>query len=167
MHLRMVIGTLWPNEPYSSRCPAKRIGEPRRARHGVGGGCPDDRRQCGGVLIVEPPGKLLEYRHRARPDDPRALWGAAAGQRPSSATSMTHQSLLRDAGTLVSDAVLIMIERGFRHLPIVGPAADPRHVFRCATRCRVRSARRRGHGRIQRTGERRQGIIFSVKGRLP
>ena len=31
--------------------------------------------------------------------------------------------------TPVSDAVVIMIERGFRHLPIVGPAAKILGVF--------------------------------------
>jgi CBS domain-containing protein len=83
--------------------------------------CAMTRANCGSVLVMEPPDKLLGIvterdlmtRVLAKALDPR--------QTPLSQIMTPHPQCVPPE-TKVSDAVLIMIERGFRHLPIV--AAD-------------------------------------------
>ena len=83
---------------------------------------------CGSVLIVEPPGKLLGI-VTERDLMTRVLAKALPPDRTLVSEVMTRNPYCVTPETLVSDAVLIMIERGFRHLPIVGPAAKILGVF--------------------------------------
>lgn len=86
------------------------------------------RANCGSVLIMEPPDALLGIvterdlmtRVLARGLDPEATTVRAV---------MTPHPICVPPETRVSDAVVIMIERGFRHLPIVGPHAKILGVF--------------------------------------
>ena len=55
---------------------------------------------------------------------------------------MTPNPMCVPPETQVSDAVVIMIERGFRHLPIVVAGRRSWACSRCATRCRAKSATR-------------------------
>ena len=86
------------------------------------------RANCGSVLIVEPPGKLLGI-VTERDLMTRVLAKALPPDRTLVSEVMTRNPYCVTPETLVSDAVLIMIERGFRHLPIVGPAAKILGVF--------------------------------------
>jgi CBS domain-containing protein len=82
--------------------------------------CAMTRANCGSVLVMEPPDRLLGIvterdlmtRVLARALEPR--------QTPLSQVMTPHPQCVAPE-TKVSDAVLIMIERGFRHLPVVGP----------------------------------------------
>lgn len=86
------------------------------------------RANCGSVLIMEPPDALLGIvterdlmtRVLARGLDPEATTVRAV---------MTPHPICVPPETRVSDAVVIMIERGFRHLPIIGPHAKILGVF--------------------------------------
>jgi CBS domain-containing protein len=79
--------------------------------------CAMTRANCGSVLVMEPPDRLvgivterdLMTRVLARALEPRAT---------TLAQIMTPQPRCVAPETKVSDAVLIMIERGFRHLPV-------------------------------------------------
>ncbi len=90
--------------------------------------CAMTRANCGSVLIMEPPDKLLGIlterdlmtRVLARALDPRQTLVSQI---------MTANPLCVAPETKVSDAVLIMIERGFRHLPLVGPDRKVLGVF--------------------------------------
>jgi CBS domain-containing protein len=90
--------------------------------------CAMTRANCGSVLVMEPPDKLLGIvterdlmtRVLARSLDPRQT---------SLLQVMTPHPLCVPPETKVSDAVLILIERGFRHLPIVGPDRKILGVF--------------------------------------
>jgi CBS domain-containing protein len=81
--------------------------------------CAMTRANCGSVLVMEPPDKLLGIvterdlmtRVLARALEPK--------QTPLSQVMTPHPQCVAPE-TKVSDAVLIMIERGFRHLPVVG-----------------------------------------------
>jgi CBS domain-containing protein len=72
---------------------------------------------CGSVLVMEPPDRLLGIlterdlmtRVLARDRDP---------QRTTVGEVMTAHPTCVPPETLVADAVLVMLERGFRHLPI-------------------------------------------------
>ncbi|MDB5899309.1 MAG: putative signal transduction protein with domain [Ramlibacter sp.] len=83
--------------------------------------CAMTRANCGSVLVMEPPDRLLGIvterdlmtRVLARALDPKLTLLAQV---------MTAHPQCVPPETKVSDAVLILIERGFRHLPIV--AAD-------------------------------------------
>ncbi|MBL8310630.1 MAG: CBS domain-containing protein [Burkholderiales bacterium] len=83
---------------------------------------------CGSVLIVEPPGKLLGI-VTERDLMTRVLARALPPDKTVVADVMTRNPYCVTPETLVSDAVLIMIERGFRHLPIVGPGGKILGVF--------------------------------------
>jgi len=83
---------------------------------------------CGSVLIVEPPGKLLGI-VTERDLMTRVLAKALPPDKTVVADVMTRNPYCVTPETLVSDAVLIMIERGFRHLPILGPGAKILGVF--------------------------------------
>src|SRR5512133_3283242 len=79
--------------------------------------CVMTRANCGSVLVIEPPDGLLGIltardlmtRVRARGADPE---GAPARE------VMTPKPVCVAPGMRVSEAVVIMLERGFRHLPI-------------------------------------------------
>jgi CBS domain-containing protein len=81
--------------------------------------CAMTRANCGSLLVMEPPDKLLGIvterdlmtRVLARALDPR--------QTPLAQVMTPHPTCVAPE-TRVSDAVQIMLERGFRHLPIVG-----------------------------------------------
>jgi CBS domain-containing protein len=82
--------------------------------------CAMTRANCGSVLVMEPPDRLMGI-VTERDLMTRVLAKALDPQRTTLAQIMTAQPQCVPPETKVSDAVLIMIERGFRHLPIVGP----------------------------------------------
>jgi two-component system CheB/CheR fusion protein len=70
---------------------------------------------------------------------------------------MTPNPICVPPETKVSDAVLLMLERGFRHLPLVAGQEDPGRVLGAR---RAAAGDRHGAqpGRVQRAGERRAGF---------
>jgi CBS domain-containing protein len=90
--------------------------------------CAMTRANCGSILVMEPPDRLLGIlterdlmtRVVARALDPK--------QTPVTEV-MTPNPQCVAPETKVSDAVLIMLERGFRHLPIVAPGGKILGVF--------------------------------------
>jgi CBS domain-containing protein len=90
--------------------------------------CAMTRANCGAILVMAPPDRLLGIlterdlmtRVLARPLDPKATTVTEV---------MTPNPICVPPETRVSDAVLVMLERGFRHLPIVGPDARILGVF--------------------------------------
>lgn len=90
--------------------------------------CVMTRANCGSILVLEPPDRLLGIvterdvmtRLVARGLDPKST---------RLADIMTAKPICVPPTMPVSDAVVIMIERGFRHLPIVGPGAKVLGVF--------------------------------------
>lgn len=90
--------------------------------------CAMTRANCGSVLVMEPPDRLLGIvterdlmtRVLARALDPK---GTLLSQ------VMTAHPICVAPEMKVSDAVLIMIERGFRHLPIVSAERKILGVF--------------------------------------
>ena len=74
---------------------------------------------CGSVLIVDTPGKLLGI-VTERDLMTRVLAKALSPANTLVSEVMTKNPHCVAPDTLVSDAVLVMIERGFRHLPIMG-----------------------------------------------
>lgn len=83
---------------------------------------------CGSVLIVDTAGSLLGI-VTERDLMTRVLAKALNPTTTTVSDIMTRNPRCVGPDLLVSDAVLIMIERGFRHLPIVGPAAKILGVF--------------------------------------
>ncbi|MBK7000277.1 MAG: CBS domain-containing protein [Rhodoferax sp.] len=90
--------------------------------------CAMTRAHCGSVLIVDTPGNLLGI-VTERDLMTRVLAKALDPQKTTLADIMTRNPFCVPPEMPVSDAVLIMIERGFRHLPIVGPNARILGVF--------------------------------------
>ena len=90
--------------------------------------CTMTRANCGSVLIVEAPGTLLGI-VTERDLMTRVLAKALDPQTTRVADVMTRNLYCVAPEVLVSDAVLIMIERGFRHLPIVSPTGKIMGVF--------------------------------------
>lgn len=86
------------------------------------------RANCGSVLIMEPPEALLGI-VTERDLMTRVLARALDPERTTVREVMTAHPICVTPETRVSDAVLIMIERGFRHLPIVGPGSRILGVF--------------------------------------
>ena len=90
--------------------------------------CAMTRANCGSVLVMEPPDRLLGIvterdlmtRVLARALDPKATLLTQI---------MTAHPVCVGPEMKVSDAVLIMIERGFRHLPIVSAERKILGVF--------------------------------------
>ena len=83
---------------------------------------------CGSVLIVDTPGKLLGIVTE------RDLMTRVLAKALSPSTTLVSEVMTKNPHcitpeTLVSDAVLVMIERGFRHLPIMGPNGKLLGVF--------------------------------------
>jgi len=80
--------------------------------------CVMTRANCGSVLIMEPPDSLLGILTE-RDLMTRVL---ARGLDPDQTTTrevMTPNPICVPPETRVSDAVVLMLERGFRHLPLV------------------------------------------------
>ncbi|HSV36556.1 MAG TPA: CBS domain-containing protein [Ramlibacter sp.] len=83
---------------------------------------------CGSVLVMEPPDKLQGI-VTERDLMTRVLAKARDPQTTRLRDVMTPNPQCVAPETRVSDAVVIMIERGFRHLPIVGPGGKILGVF--------------------------------------
>ena len=90
--------------------------------------CVMTRANCGSVLVMEPPDKLLGILTE-RDLMTRVLARALDPQKTVVADVMTGSPTCVGPETRVSDAVLIMLERGFRHLPVVGPSSRILGVF--------------------------------------
>jgi CBS domain-containing protein len=83
---------------------------------------------CGSVLVMEPPARLLGI-VTERDLMTRVLAKARNPETTRVVEVMTPNPQCVAPETKVSDAVVIMIERGFRHLPIVGPGGKVMGVF--------------------------------------
>lgn len=83
---------------------------------------------CSSVVVMEPPDKLLGI-VTERDLMTRVLAKGRNSQGTPLSEVMTPNPLCVPPETPVSDAVVIMIERGFRHLPIVGPGSKVLGVF--------------------------------------
>jgi len=90
--------------------------------------CVMTRANCGSVLIMEPPDRLLGI-VTERDLMTRVLAKARNATTTTVSEVMTPNPRCVPPETLVSDAVLIMIERGFRHLPVVAPGNKILGVF--------------------------------------
>ena len=90
--------------------------------------CAMTRANCGSILVMEPPDRLLGI-VTERDLMTRVLAKALEPKLTTLAQVMTPNPQCVPPETRVSDAVLIMIERGFRHLPIVGPDRKILGVF--------------------------------------
>jgi CBS domain-containing protein len=90
--------------------------------------CVMTRANCGSVLVMEPPDKLLGI-VTERDLMTRVLAKALDPQKTHLTEVMTANPLCVPPETKVADAVLIMLERGFRHLPVVGPGSKILGVF--------------------------------------
>ena len=84
--------------------------------------CVMTRANCGSVLIVDTTGQLLGI-VTERDLMTRVLAKALVPTTTRVSEVMTKKPYSVTPETLVSDAVLIMIERGFRHLPIMATNA--------------------------------------------
>ena len=90
--------------------------------------CVMTKANCGSVLIVDTPGKLLGI-VTERDLMTRVLAKALEPKSTLVADVMTRHPLCAAPDMLVSDAVLIMIERGFRHLPVISGTGKILGVF--------------------------------------
>jgi CBS domain-containing protein len=90
--------------------------------------CVMTRANVGSVLIMEPPDKLLGI-VTERDLMTRVLAKALEPQATTVRQVMTPNPICVPPETRVSDAVVIMIEKGFRHLPIVGAGGKLLGVF--------------------------------------
>jgi CBS domain-containing protein len=86
------------------------------------------RANCGSVLIMEPPEALLGI-VTERDLMTRVLARGLDPERTTVREVMTPNPICVGPETKVSDAVVIMIERGFRHLPIIGSGKKIMGVF--------------------------------------
>ena len=80
--------------------------------------CVMTRANCGSVLIMEPPDILLGILTE-RDLMTRVLARGVDPERTTTREIMTPNPICVPPETLVSDAVVLMLERGFRHLPVV------------------------------------------------
>ena len=83
---------------------------------------------CGSVLIIDPASALLGI-VTERDLMTRVLAKALDPARTLVSAVMTPHPQCITPDTRVSDAVLIMIERGFRHLPVIGEGGHILGVF--------------------------------------
>jgi CBS domain-containing protein len=90
--------------------------------------CLMTKANCGSVLILDTAGALLGILTE-RDLMTRVLARALDPQKTPVSEVMTRSPYCVAPEVRVADAVLIMIERGFRHLPIVGPANKIMGVF--------------------------------------
>ena len=102
--------------------------------------CVMTRANCGSVLIIDASNTLLGI--VTERDLMTRLVAKALDPATTHVTDiMTHGPLCVVPETRVADAVLIMIERGFRHLPIVPKTTGFWACFRCAMPCRAKCKR--------------------------
>lgn len=80
--------------------------------------CVMTRANCGSVLVMEPPDILLGILTE-RDLMTRVLARGRDPDRTLTREVMTPNPICVPPETLVSDAVVLMLERGFRHLPLV------------------------------------------------
>ena len=80
--------------------------------------CVMTRANCGSVLVMELPDTLLGILTE-RDLMTRVLAKGLDPERTAAREVMTPNPLCVPPETLVSDAVVLMLERGFRHLPLV------------------------------------------------
>jgi len=73
---------------------------------------------CGSVIVMTPPDSLLGILTE-RDLMTRVLARSVDPQRTAVREVMTAKPVCTSPETRVSDAVLVMLERGFRHLPVV------------------------------------------------
>ena len=90
--------------------------------------CVMTKANCGSVLIVDTSGKMLGIVTE------RDLMTRVLAKAQNPATTLVGDVMTRNPHCVgpdmrVADAVLIMIERGFRHLPVVSPAGKILGVF--------------------------------------
>lgn len=90
--------------------------------------CIMTRANCGSVLIVDTPGTLLGILTE-RDLMTRVLAKALSPEKTKVSEVMTRSPYCVAPETRVADAVVIMIERGFRHLPVVGASSKILGVF--------------------------------------
>lgn len=90
--------------------------------------CVMTKANCGSVLIVDTSGNMQGI-VTERDLMTRVLAKARNPEQTKVADVMTKNPITVEPEMLVSDAVLIMIERGFRHLPIVAPGNKILGVF--------------------------------------
>jgi signal-transduction protein with cAMP-binding, CBS, and nucleotidyltransferase domain len=90
--------------------------------------CAMTKANCGSVLILDAAGGMLGILTE-RDLMTRVLAKALNPQTTRVSEVMTADPQSVGPDTKVSEAVLIMIERGFRHLPIVSPACKILGVF--------------------------------------
>ena len=90
--------------------------------------CTMTRAGCGSILVMEPPDRLLGI-VTERDLMTRVLARALEPRQTTLAQIMTAQPRCVPPETVVSDALVIMLEYGFRHLPIVGPDRKVMGVF--------------------------------------
>jgi CBS domain-containing protein len=90
--------------------------------------CVMTKANCGSVLIVDVGGAMLGILTE-RDLMTRVLAKALDPQTTRVSEVMTHNPHTVGPDVKVSEAVVIMIERGFRHLPIVTPAQKILGVF--------------------------------------
>jgi len=96
--------------------------------------CVMTRASCGSVLIMEPPDILLGILTE-RDLMTRVLARGLDPDRTPTREVMTPNPICVAPETRVSDAIVLMLERGFRHLPLV-TGKKILGVFRCGTPCR-------------------------------
>jgi CBS domain-containing protein len=90
--------------------------------------CIMTKANCGSVLIIDGAG-VMQGILTERDLMTRVLAKALNPQTTQVSEVMTHNPHSVGPDMKVSEAVLIMIERGFRHLPIVSPASKILGVF--------------------------------------
>lgn len=90
--------------------------------------CVMTKANCGSVLIVDTSGNMQGI-VTERDLMTRVLAKARNPEQTKVSEVMTKNPITVEPEMLVSDAVLIMIERGFRHLPIVAPGNKILGVF--------------------------------------
>jgi CBS domain-containing protein len=90
--------------------------------------CVMTKANCGSVLIVDTLGALLGI-VTERDLMTRVLARALNPEKTLVSEVMTRSPICVPPDMRVSDAVVIMIERGFRHLPILGPGSKILGVF--------------------------------------
>jgi CBS domain-containing protein len=90
--------------------------------------CAMTKANCGSVLIIDTAG-IMQGILTERDLMTRVLAKALNPQTTCVSEVMTHNPQSVGPDAKVSEAILIMIERGFRHLPIVSPASKILGVF--------------------------------------
>ncbi len=90
--------------------------------------CVMTKANCGSILVIDSSGSMVGI-VTERDLMTRVLAKALNPQTTKLSEIMTHDPQCVGPDTKVSEAVLIMIERGFRHLPVVEPSSKILGVF--------------------------------------